>query len=157
MTGSTPSPAPVVVRNGRSPFEFALVTVSLVSGVVGLSLSEDASSSIAQVFGHHAVWFYAAMAASSLLVPVGMLWPRTDSSRFRLALEIERIGLWPLGGATFAYSAALLVVTGRGGLIAGLLTLGIGVASFVRIWIIFVDLRRVEHLLMNEVSRGRCS
>ena len=147
--------ARLVVRNGRSPFQFVLMAVCIAAGLLGLTLPEPGpSNSILRVFGLWAPWFYVLLFGSAVIVIVGMLLPRATSSRFRLALEVERIGLWPCAGASIAYGVANLAISGRTALVAALLTAGIGIAAFVRIYIITVDLRRVAELLALEAKRG---
>lgn len=147
--------ARLVVRNGRSPFQFVLMAVCVAAGLLGLTLpGPGPSNNIVRVFGLWTPWFYVLLFGSAVIVIIGMLLPRSTSGRFRLALEVERIGLWPCAGASIAYGVANLAISGQTALVAALLTAGIGVAAFVRIYIITVDLRRVAELLTLEAKRG---
>lgn len=146
----------IVVRNGRSPFQFALTGVCLIAGLLGLVLpAPGPSGNIPRVFGHWAPGFYLAMLTAAVIVLVGMVHPRTPAARFITALHIERIGLWPLAGSSLAFAAANLAITGRPALVSALLTGGIGVAALVRVRIISVDLRRIDELLTSDATRER--
>lgn len=137
----------VSIRNGRSPFEFALVTVSATSGLLGLALKPGPSASIIRAFGEGTPWFYLAMLVSAVTVMLGALWPRTSVRILSRGMRIERAGLLPLGGACLAYGAATLAMSGRSALIAAMLIGGIGVAAWVRARIITTDLSRLDELL----------
>lgn len=144
----------IVVRNGRSPFQFALTGVCLLAGLLGLVLpAPGPSGNIPRVFGGYTGLFYLAMLLAAVVVLAGMVWPRGTSARFYRALEIERIGLWPLAGTALAYGAGNLAVSGLPALVSALLTGGIGVAALVRIRIIYVDLSRVDELLALDATR----
>jgi hypothetical protein len=144
----------IIVRNGRSPFQFVLSAVCGLSGFVGLVVPAPGTSNvIAKVFGDAGPSFYLALLFSSLIVLVGMLLPRGTSGRFVHALQVERIGLWPLAGACLAYGAAILAVSGSTALVGAALTGGIGIAAIVRIRIITTDLRKVDELLALDATR----
>lgn len=144
----------IIVRNGRSPYQAVIAGVCALSGFVGLVVPAPGTSSvIIKVFGDAAPSFYLALLFASLIVLVGMLLPRGTSSRFCHALQVERIGLWPFAGATLAYGAAILAVSGASGLVGAALTTGIGIASIVRIRIITTDLRKVDELLALDATR----
>lgn len=144
----------IVIRNARSPYQFALVAVSATAGCLGLVLPVPGpSNNIPRVFGAATAWFYAALLISSMIVAAGMMWPRGSSTRFRFGLELERVGQWPLGGAAFAYAATNLAVAGPTALVSALLTGGIGVAALVRVYTITIDLRRVTELLALDADR----
>lgn len=144
----------IIVRNGRSPFQAVLAGVCALSGFVGLVIPTPGTSNvIIKVFGAAAPSFYLALLASSLIVLAGMLLPRGTSGRFVHALQVERIGLWPLAGATLAYGAGILAVSGLSGLVGAALSGGIGIASIVRIRIITTDLRKVDELLALDAGR----
>jgi hypothetical protein len=141
----------IVIRNGRSPFEFALVSVSAASGLLGLVLPNPGpSGSIARAFGDYAPVFYALQFAAALVVVLGAAWPRYSVRHLGLGMRIERAGLIPLGGASAAYAAANIVMTGRTAIIAALLIGGIAAAAWIRARIITSDLHKVDELLELE-------
>lgn len=145
----------VEIRNGRSPFEFALTSVCATSGLLGLTMPPPGpSANIVRTFGDHgAPWFYLAMLVSALIVLVGPWWPpRTCIRNLMMSLRIERIGLIPQGSCALAYGLANLLITGKPALIAGLLIGGIGAASWVRALIIARDLRKLQALLHLDES-----
>ena len=144
----------IIVRNGRSPFQFVLTGVCCLSGFVSLVVPAPGTSNVvAKVFGDATPAFYVALLFSSVIVLVGMLLPRGTSDRFCHALQVERVGLWPMAGATLAYGAAILAVSGMTGLVGAALTGGIGVACIVRIRIITTDLKKVDELLALDTTR----
>ena len=145
----------LVVRHGRSPFQFALTAVMCAAGLTGLLLpAPGPSSNIARVFGDYGPLFYLMMLVSAIVVAAGMVFPRSTADRFVTALHIERIGLWPMSGVALAYATTNLAVSGVPALVSALLTSGIGVAALVRVHIINVDLKKICELLAADASRG---
>jgi hypothetical protein len=141
----------VVIRNGRSPFEFALVSVSCGAGLLGLTLpGPGPSNSIALAFGKFAPAFYAVMFTSAVIVMMGAAWPRYSVRHLGLGMRIERAGLIPLGGACAAHASATLAMSGRTAVIASMFIGGIALAAWVRASIITSDLRKVDQLLELE-------
>lgn len=144
----------VTIRNGRNPFEYALVAVSLAAGILGLALpTPGPSTAVARAFGDGAPWFYLALLTSAAIVITGTLWPRPSIHRLTMGMQIERIGLIPLGGTSLAYAAATLVQNGRAALVAALLIGGIGIAALVRARIVTTDLRHLDRLLVLDPPR----
>jgi hypothetical protein len=141
----------IAIRNGRSPFEFALVSVSAASGLLGLVLPNPGpSGSISRAFGDLAPTFYALQLVAALVVILGAAWPRYSVRHLGLGMRIERAGLIPLGGACASYAAANVIMTGRTATISALLIGGIAAAAWIRARIITSDLHRVDELLELE-------
>lgn len=144
----------IVVTNSRNPFQLALLAVSAASGLVGLVLPDPGpSNNIAKVFGPWDGLFYTALFVSSLVVVLGSLWPRGTSDRFVTGQKIERAGLMPLCATTTSYAVANLVIAGRTALVAALLVGGIALAAAARMYIITLDLHRVDELVAMEADR----
>jgi len=141
----------IAIRNGRSPFEFALVSVSAASGLLGLTMPNPGpSGSIARAFGELTPAFYALQLVSAVVVILGAAWPRYSVRHLGLGMRIERAGLIPLGGVCASYAAANIVMTGRTAIISALLIGGIAAAAWIRAQIISNDLKRVDELLELE-------
>jgi hypothetical protein len=86
---------------------------------------------------------------SAGIVLVGAVWPRPTIHRLTMGMQVERIGLFPLGGASLSYAVATLIGSGRPALLAAMLIGGIGVAAMVRARIITTDLRKLDRLILT--------
>lgn len=135
----------------RDPFELPLVVTCLASGALGLALpAPGPSNNIAAVFGQLTGPFYAVLLVSAIVVVVGYLWRRRTARQVEIGLQVERAGLYPLGGAAIAYGIVAVGLGGRTALVAGLLTGGIGVACLVRALIVRLDLRALDAALADD-------
>lgn len=145
----------VRIRNGRNPFEFALVSVCAATGGVGLMTpAPGPSNSILETFGPiGSQWFYLAMTVSAIVALGGMLWRRTTIAQLSVGMRVEQVGLLPLGGACAAYATANILLNGVPALVAGMLVAGIAVACWIRARIISVDLKQVDALIRLDISR----
>lgn len=144
----------VTLRNGRNPFEFALVGVCAVTGLAGLLIPVPGpSKALLSTFGPvGAQWFYLLMMISSLIVLIGTFWQRKTVRQLAIGMRIEQIGLLPLGGACVSYGAAILMLNGVPAITSGMLTTGIGIACWARCRIVAIDIRRVDKLIKLDVQ-----
>lgn len=136
------------VRSGRHPFQVALLSVSLVSGLAGLVLTGPApSAGVDKALGSISPWFYLALLVSASLGLLGGFWRSRDIRSLQVGLLIERAGMPLLAGAAGCYSALSLIASGGRALVAVLLIGGIAVAALVRTRQITRDLTYVRSLI----------
>jgi uncharacterized membrane protein len=131
-----------IVHTSKSPFEIVVLLVLVLAGTSGL-VSPDASShavaAILPIWGQY-VWYSGLIAGGSVSL-VGALTNRM------WALFTERGGLLTLGVLCVVYTAIVIAVAGltaAGVAFSGALTLGLGVAFFIRARQITLDIKRVD-------------
>ncbi|RZT87443.1 hypothetical protein EV383_4367 [Pseudonocardia sediminis] len=157
----------LVVRDGRHPFEVAVLIACVVIGVFGLVGPQLRSAAIDLAWGSlaSAAW-YALVGGFALLGLWAVTCPRLGDSRLRQvallrvhlspllrpislrrSLQVERVAMYGMGWPLCAFLPAALASSGPAGATAGSVFLGLAIASGVRIRQIHVDLRKLDTLV----------
>lgn len=129
---------PVTVVTGRHPFEVAMLAAATVSGLA-LALTDTSPRSAATAMPGlvEVVWQVFLIAVGGIGL-AGVFWP----GRLLAQLGTEAVGVVLLGTATTMYSVALFAVAGSQALAAGSFVTAAALASWVRLFQIWRDLRR---------------
>jgi hypothetical protein len=110
------------------PFRFMATTTAIFVGIDSMLLGSDASTAMTRVMGgdENSVRLWGAMLCfAGVTATFGPLVGR---------LDWERLGLWPLGFSLgIVYGPIVIYGLGKGGAIAGPLSIGMGIAAFWRI------------------------
>lgn len=133
-------------RVRRDPFELWLVVTCGLTGTLSLlPLRAPRTDAISRLLPSLAPTWYVGLAVAGLLTTVGIVWPVRSLRSLNYSLGCERVGLALLAGWLTGFGAALEVISPRTSV--GLLLLGLGFASVVR-------LRQIAHELRVVISQA---
>lgn len=141
---------PLLVRTGKGPFEVLVMLGGTLSGVVGLILPDRASAAVIEILGDNA-WIWHLTFAGACIVSLYGIY----TSRYPEGLYIERAGMIWVGTLLFAYGIGLFFVDSIGPArnVSGLITIFVGIASFVRAFQITNDLHKLTKAI-QETKNG---
>lgn len=123
------------------PYELYLAGICMLVGapLLGGAPNPDSIDALLPMFLVR-VWGFE-LITGAVLVTVGLLiYPRT---------HLERLGHSLLAPAAITYGIAIIAVVGWGGVLAGGLTIGFGLAAGTRSWVL-----RLAERLIEEAARG---
>lgn len=138
----------LVVRNGRHPIVLLVMVACLVSGLMGLFLGPQPSSSIIDRFVPEP-WnttYYIILLLSSTIILIGVWLPD-----LRDRLMVEQIGLWFLSGALLIYPLVIWTTYSQPLALGGMISLLCGIGGFARIIEILHEIYN-WHLLVKRRS-----
>lgn len=132
----------------RNPFELWIVITCAFTGAVALlPIGRPREAAIDRYLPVLALPWYVGLLLGGVITAIGAVWRvRTVRGAVRM-LAFERVGLIVLCGLMFGYGGALVVVTLRSP--AGLLLLGLAVASAVRVHQINREVAAIENALKD--------
>jgi len=116
------------LQAGRHPFQTYMCFLCVVAGFPLLFGEPNAGSVEASLPGWMAAAWGCCLTLGAILTLVGSYWRRDWLD----ALTIERIGLTGVGGGAFLYGLIILAQFSWGGVLAGFIVLGFGLACLSR-------------------------
>ncbi len=118
---------PILRRMAQSPFQFVATGLAIPVGLCAIVLGGQVSTAMSRVLGAH---FDVVRLWGALLVVGGAM---AVYGRYGRRPGLERAGLQTLGPAYLLYAISVVLGLGLGGLVAGPMFTGLGIACFVRV------------------------